>query len=82
MSAITARAFGHTVGLVMSSSSLFFFFFKITTLSYLTTFYSETGLAEKGRAVDIFYLDFSKDFDTVSHKTLTEKVMKCSLISQ
>lgn len=48
----------------------------------MTTFYNETGLVDKGRAVEIFYLDFSKAFDTVSHKTLTEKVMQRRLDGQ
>lgn len=28
----------------------------------MTTFYNETGFADKGRAVDVFYLDFSNAF--------------------
>ncbi|KAK4824713.1 hypothetical protein QYF61_017939 [Mycteria americana] len=37
----------------------------------LINFYNETtGLVDEGRAVDIVYLDFSKAFDTVSHKIL------------
>ena len=33
----------------------------------------------KGRAVDAVYLDFSKAFDTVSHKILLGKLRKCGL---
>lgn len=28
----------------------------------MTTFYNEIGLVDKGRAVDVFYLDFSNAF--------------------
>lgn len=35
-----------------------------------------TGLLDKGRAMDIAYLEFRKAFDPVSHKILTEKLMK------
>ncbi|PKU44163.1 rna-directed dna polymerase from mobile element jockey- hypothetical protein [Limosa lapponica baueri] len=41
-----------------------------------------TGLVEEGRAVDIVYLDFRKAFNTVSHKTLTEKLMNYGLDDQ
>ena len=34
-----------------------------------------TGLVDKGKAVDIVYLHFSKAFDTVSHKFLIEKLL-------
>ncbi|GAB0209844.1 mitochondrial enolase superfamily member 1 [Grus japonensis] len=38
-----------------------------------------TGWVDEGRAVDIVYLDFSKDFDTLSHNILTGKLRKCGL---
>ena len=37
-------------------------------MSHLIAFYGGmTGWVDEGRAVDVFYLDFSKAFDTVSH---------------
>ncbi|GAB0179021.1 mitochondrial enolase superfamily member 1 [Grus japonensis] len=51
--------------------------------SYLTnliTFYGEmAGLVDEGRAVYIVYLDFSKAFDTVSHKIHIEKLLNYGL---
>lgn len=41
-----------------------------------------TGLVDEGRTVDITYLDFSKPFDTVSHKTFTEKLIKYGMSRQ
>ncbi|KAK4813307.1 hypothetical protein QYF61_023982 [Mycteria americana] len=38
--------------------------------------------SNEGRAVDVVYLDFSKAFNTVSRKILTEKLMKCGLNEQ
>lgn len=34
---------------------------------------------DKGRAVDIIYLEFGKAFNTVSHYTFSEKLMKYRL---
>ncbi|KAK4828527.1 hypothetical protein QYF61_026949 [Mycteria americana] len=52
-------------------------------LTNLINFYNEmTGLEDEGRAVDIIYLDFSKAFDTVSHKILIDKMMKYGLGEQ
>lgn len=41
-----------------------------------------TGLTDKGRAVDIVYLDFDKVFNTVSHKVLVNKLIKYGLDEQ
>jgi len=38
-----------------------------------------TGWVDEGRAVDVVYLDFSKDFGTVSHDILLGKLRKCAL---
>ncbi|KAK4807097.1 hypothetical protein QYF61_018438 [Mycteria americana] len=52
-------------------------------LTNLITFYDETtGLVDEGRAVDIVYLDFSKAFNTVSHKILIEKLLTYGLDEQ
>ena len=49
-------------------------------LPNLIAFYDDmTGWVDEGRAVDVFYLDFSKDFDTVSHNVLLGKLRKCGL---
>lgn len=41
-----------------------------------------TGLVDKGRAVDIVCLDFSKAFDTVSCKSLLNKQLTKELDAQ
>jgi len=38
-----------------------------------------TSWVDEGRAVDVFYLDFSKAFGTVSHHILIGKLRKCGL---
>jgi len=46
------------------------------TLTNLINFCSEmTGLVDKGRAVDIVYLDFSEAADIVSHNILIDKLL-------
>jgi len=38
-----------------------------------------TGWVDERRAIDVFYLDFSKAFNTVSHNILLGKLRKCGL---
>jgi len=41
----------------------------------LISFYEQvTQLVDEGKAVEVFYVDFSKAFDTVSHSTPLEKL--------
>ena len=52
-------------------------------LTNLVTFYNVMpGLVDKGRAVHIVYLDFSKAFDIASFKILIEKLVKYELDEQ
>ncbi|PKU35336.1 rna-directed dna polymerase from mobile element jockey- hypothetical protein [Limosa lapponica baueri] len=52
-------------------------------LTSLITFFSEIlGLVDERRAMVIAYLDFSKTFDTVSHKIIIEKLMNWGLDEQ
>ncbi|PKU43644.1 rna-directed dna polymerase from mobile element jockey- hypothetical protein [Limosa lapponica baueri] len=49
-------------------------------LTNLIAFYDGiTGWIDERRAVDVVYLDFSKDFDTVSHSIFIDKPRKCGL---
>lgn len=42
----------------------------------------KTSLMDEVRSVDIIFLNFSKAFDTVSHKILKEKLMKYEMDEQ
>jgi len=49
-------------------------------LTNLIAFYDGvTGWVDDGRALDVVYLDFSKNFDTVSNNILTGELRKCGL---
>lgn len=57
-----------------TGSSQYRFIKEKTSSIKLVAFYNEnTGLADDGREVSVFYLDFSKALDIVSHKTLIKK---------
>ena len=49
-------------------------------LTNLISFYDwVTRLVDEGKAADVVYLDFSKAFDTVSHRLLLGKLAACGL---
>ncbi|CAM5077298.1 unnamed protein product, partial [Eretmochelys imbricata] len=49
-------------------------------LTNLIAFYDEiTGNVDEGKVVDVLFLDFSKDFDTVSYSILASKLKKYGL---
>ncbi|CAM4400076.1 unnamed protein product [Caretta caretta] len=49
-------------------------------LTNLIAFSDEiTGSVDEGKAVEVLFLDFSKDFDTVSHSILANKLKKFGL---
>lgn len=53
---------------------------KKSCLTNLIAFYNVMpGRVDEGRAVDIFCLDFCKDFDSVSYKILIGRLRKCGL---
>lgn len=61
-------------------SSLHGFTMVKSRFANLISFYDEmSSLVDEGRAVDIFYLDFSKAFCTVSHDMLLGKLKKRGL---
>lgn len=46
-------------------------------MTNLIALYSEmTAYVNEGRAADVFYLNFTKAVDTVSHNILADKLMK------
>ena len=47
--------------------------------SRLTNLSRVTGLTDKGRAVHVFYLNFIKAFDILSHNILIERLTKYGL---
>lgn len=49
-------------------------------LTNLTAFCNETNTGmNEGKTVDVVCPDFSKDFNTVSHNTLIDKLKECGL---
>jgi len=49
-------------------------------LTDLISFYDKMiHLVDKRKAVDVVYLDFTKDFDTISHDILLDKLAACGL---
>lgn len=52
-------------------------------LTNIISFYEEIiGLVDQGRTLDIVFLDFTKAFYTLSHKIITEKLVKYGLGEQ
>ncbi|KAJ7424166.1 RNA-directed DNA polymerase from mobile element jockey-like protein [Pitangus sulphuratus] len=52
---------------------------KSCLTNLIAFYYDMAGLVDERRAVHVVYLEFSKAFDTVSHKVLLVKLRKCGL---
>ncbi|KAK4832556.1 hypothetical protein QYF61_024056 [Mycteria americana] len=67
----------HMKGKMVTGSSQHRFTKGKTCLTNLIAFYHKiTILVDKGRALDVVYLDFSKHFNAASHNILMDKLMK------
>jgi len=52
---------------------------KSCLTNLIAFYYGMTGWVHEGRAVEVVYINFSKAFDTVSHKILLGNLRKCGL---
>ncbi|KAF4797817.1 RNA-directed DNA polymerase from mobile element jockey-like protein [Turdus rufiventris] len=65
----------HPKDIAVTGHSQYYFTRGNSFLSNLISFYDKvTHLADQGKPVDLIFLDFSKTFNTVSHRNLLDKM--------
>ena len=55
---------------------------RSTTTSLLEFYKMVTETMDRGCAIDIFYLDLEKSFDTIPHKQLVAKLKQHAVIAE